>query len=65
LEVTPGGEVVWEYKNPFEGTITNSDGSAPQPLPDGDWQLAVFRATKIPVDHPGLKGRRLEPRDVP
>ena len=54
IEVTPAGEVVWEYRSPFEGSLTNRDGSSPQPLPDGDWQRAVFRATKLPPDHPGL-----------
>lgn len=37
FEVTPPGEIVWQYKNPFPNS-----GSV------------VFRATRYPVDYPGL-----------
>lgn len=40
IEVTPSGEVVWEYQNQF-------------PTPDNS---AVFRALRYPEDYPGLAG---------
>jgi hypothetical protein len=48
LEVTPNGEIVWEYRNPFSGDAPN---------PAGDPPYSVFRATFIPPDHPALAGR--------
>ncbi len=48
FEVTPDGEIVWEYLNPFSGNAPN---------PAGDPPYSVFRATFIPADHPGLAGR--------
>lgn len=62
FEVTREGRVVWDYRNPFSGHVRNEDGSMPQPgLEDSPY--AVFRATRIPADHPGIAGRRLEPLD--
>jgi hypothetical protein len=51
LEVTRAGEVVWEYRNPFHGEVAGW-------VPEGTEQFlyAVFRATKIAADHPGLAG---------
>jgi hypothetical protein len=54
FEVTPDGDVVWEYLNPFAGNAPN---------PAGDPPYSVFRATHIPPDHPALVGRKLEPVD--
>jgi hypothetical protein len=58
LEVTRGGEIVWEYRNPFSGDVVNDDGSAPQPGLDAS-PYAVFRATRIPANHPAVVARRL------
>jgi hypothetical protein len=58
FEVTRGGEIVWEYRNPFSGDVRNADGSLPQPGLDEN-PYAVFRATRIPADHPALAGREL------
>lgn len=52
FEVTPGGETVWEYVNPFSGDAPN---------PAGDPPYSVFRATHLAADHPGLAGRDLAP----
>jgi hypothetical protein len=52
FEVTPEGETVWEYRNPFSGDAPN---------PAGDPPRSVFRATHIPPDHPALAGRSLTP----
>lgn len=60
FEVTPQGETVWEYYNPYRGNIRHSDGDVVDPVPLAYWQ---FRATFIPADHPGLKGRDLKPLD--
>lgn len=61
FEVTPEGEIVWEYWTPYSGTVTLADGSQPQPVEK--FTYAVFRATKIPPDHPALAGRTLAPLD--
>lgn len=52
FEVSPAGEIVWEYDNPYSGDAPN---------PAGDPPLSLFRATHIPPDHPGLEGRLLSP----
>jgi len=53
FEVTPAGEVVWDYLNPFGQDL---DSTMKTDLP-----RALFRATRIAPDHPGLKGRELRP----
>lgn len=62
FEVTPAGEIVWEFWNPYAGSVRLKDGSLPQPGLDKD-PHAVFRATRIPPDHPALRGRKLAPLD--
>jgi len=62
FEVTPRGEIVWEYLNPFAGSVRLKDGSPPQHGLD-DAPYAVFRAARIPPDHPALRGRALAPLD--
>jgi hypothetical protein len=58
IEVTPEGQVVWEYHNTFnEGT------QGWEPPGTEDLYYAAFRAQKISPDHPGLKGRDLTPLD--
>lgn len=54
FEVTPQGETMWEYHNPFSGDAPN---------PAGDPPRSVFRATHIPPQHPALAGRALRPLD--
>ncbi len=61
FEVTPGGEIVWEYWNPYSGEPN---------LPHHERLLEgspafyrVFRALKLSPDHPGLAGRDLNPMD--
>jgi hypothetical protein len=56
FEVTPDGQIVWEYWNPFEPDATGGDGR-------GAPAHGLFRATRIPLDHPGLAGKVLEPRE--
>jgi hypothetical protein len=61
-EVTRAGDVVWEYRSPFSGSVRNADGGMPQPGLDEN-PFALFRATRIPADHPALAGRMLAPLD--
>jgi hypothetical protein len=58
FEVTPDGEVVWEYWEPYSGKGTAEDNPTLRSNPH-----AVFRVTKIPFDHPALAGRELSPID--
>jgi arylsulfotransferase ASST len=51
FEVTAAGEVVWDWANPLVGDV--KDGGV-----EGH---AMFRATRVGPDHPGLKGRTLTP----
>ena len=61
FEVTPRGEIVWEYKSIFSGNLRDADGSPPHPV--GKATYSTFRATKLAPDHPGLAGRDLTPLD--
>ncbi len=61
FEVTPAGDIVWEYKTVFSGNLRNSDGSPPHPV--GKATYATFRSTKLAPDHPALAGRDLKPLD--
>lgn len=56
FEVTTDNKIVWEYLNPYGGEIPPSFGDA---APKGDpppkvEPIAVFRATRLAPDHPGL-----------
>ena len=59
FEVTPPGDVVWEYWSPTSGEVLRPDGT-PSPTHLNN-PYAVFRATKIPAAHPALRGRTLRP----
>lgn len=50
FEVTAGGDVVWEWINPFVNHRTN-----------GDVAVGIYRAHRYRHDHPGLAGRELHP----
>ena len=54
FEVTPEGDIVWQYRTPYSGTLTSSPVARRSPY-------GVFRATKVSPDHPGLAGRNLHP----
>jgi len=56
FEVTPEGEIVWEYISPIVMGGTVPQGEVPAPASN-----AVFRATRIAADHPALAGRDLSP----
>ncbi|HVS12230.1 MAG TPA: aryl-sulfate sulfotransferase [Planctomycetota bacterium] len=59
FEVTRAGRIVWEYWNPHGGDIPASFGGAAPEQPSRVDPKALFRATRIPADHPGLAGREL------
>jgi hypothetical protein len=57
FEVTPKGEVVWEYINPVtEDGILKKIGDCPSQYNN------VFRAYRYGPDFPGLKGKDLSPK---
>ena len=56
FEVTPVGEVVWEYINPFLGQSGFGVGGSVSGLAN-----SVFRAHRYGYDHPALAGRDLNP----
>ena len=60
FEVTPEGEIVWEYLNQFRGNIHKPNGDPIPPIPFAYYQ---FRSTFIPANHPGLAGKELTPLD--
>jgi len=54
IEVTPDGEKIWEYICPIgiNGPLTQGNNAT---------QNACFRATRIPIDYPGIEGQELTP----
>ena len=56
FEVTPVGEIVWEYINPFLGQSGFGVGGSVSGLAN-----SVFRAHRYGHDHPALAGRDLDP----
>ncbi|WP_339815527.1 aryl-sulfate sulfotransferase [uncultured Imperialibacter sp.] len=58
-EVTPAGNIVWDYLTPFAGNVKMEDGTSPQPV--GPFKYAIFRAIHIPLDHPAVVGKELTP----
>ncbi len=55
LEVRPDGTVVWEYRNPFASLNDNGKFD--------ERSFSLFRATRIPPEHPALRGKTLAPLD--
>ncbi len=59
FEVTAEGQVVWEFANIFGGEVEMSlgkhQGPAQGPGGKGFNPFALFRATRIPMDHPALQ----------
>ena len=54
FEVTPDGDFVWDYWNPYSGTLEGNAATRNTPY-------GIFRATKLLPDHPALAGRNLQP----
>ena len=56
FEITPEGEIVWEYRNPHPGRSGGQWGTrSGRRRPAGE--RPVFRAFHIPPNHPALKGK--------
>ncbi len=60
FEVTPQGDIVWEFLNQFRGNIHKPNGD---PLPYDGWNYSSFRSNFIPTEHPALKDKTLVPLD--
>lgn len=60
FEVTPEGEIVWEFLNHFRGNIHKPNGD---PMPYDGWIYSGFRSNFIPSDHPAFKDKTLVPLD--
>jgi len=60
FEVTPDGDIVWEYLSQYRGNIHHPNGDPVSPMP---LTYFHFRATFIPADHPAFKGKTLSPLD--
>ena len=58
FEVTQAGQVVWDFENPHGGDFMAPQNAGQAPA------NALFRATRIAADHPGLAGRDLTPRSA-
>jgi hypothetical protein len=56
FEVTPAGQVVWDFENPHGGDVMAPQNAGQAP------PQALFRATRVALDHPGLAGRDLTPK---
>ena len=62
IEVTPSGEVAWEFLNPMTGEgYASEDDEVDRGLGIDN---AIFRARKYPKNHPGLAGKDLTPGPV-
>lgn len=67
FEVTPAGEIVWQYINPVVGNSPLRQGD-PIPLRKinfdvPDWANRVNRVARYAPDYPGLRGLDLTPGD--
>ena len=58
FEVTPEGEIVWEYLNQYRGNIRETNGD---PIPVIPFAFSNFRSNFIPADHPAFQGKTLAP----
>ena len=56
FEVTPSGEIVWEYINPFFQYSGAAGGAGGM-----EYTNATFRCHRYSPDHPALAGRDLDP----
>ena len=70
FEVTPAGEIVWEYRTaiarpdaPLSAGGERAEG-APAPDEAAMRGVGVFRATRYAMDYPGLRGKVLRPLET-
>lgn len=60
FEVTPEGEIVWEYWSPYSGEPSLPFHEKLMEENEPNFYM-TFRATKIPPDYPALAGKDLSP----
>ncbi len=61
FELTPEGEIVWDYVNPLVDFAILSQGETPEIDPRGHPMNAIFKIHRYAPDYPGLAGRTLVP----
>jgi hypothetical protein len=59
FEVDRDGRIVWEWWNPLGGELEHNVGKAGGERKSPVEPHAIFQATRIPKDHPGLRGKEL------
>jgi hypothetical protein len=64
FEVTPAGEVVWQYVNPVVRGAILAQGQQPDKDDRGHLLNAVFKVHRYAPDYSGLRGRDLTPKGV-
>jgi hypothetical protein len=64
FEVTPDGEMVWQYVNPMVRGGILAQGELPGKDMRGHLWNAVFKVHRYEPDYPGLAGRDLTPKGV-
>jgi len=64
FEVTPTGEMVWQYVNPMVRSGILAQGEVPGKDVRGHLFNAVFKVHRYAPDYPGLAGRDLTPKGV-
>jgi formylglycine-generating enzyme required for sulfatase activity/phosphatidylethanolamine-binding protein (PEBP) family uncharacterized protein len=64
FEVTPAGEMVWQYVNPMVRGGILAQGEVPGKDQRGHLFNAVFKVHRYAPDYPGLAGRDLTPKGV-
>ena len=64
FEITPTGEMVWQYLNPMVRGGILAQGELPGKDMRGHLWNAVFKVHRYTPDYPGLAGRDLTPKGV-
>ena len=64
FEITPTGEMVWQYVNPMVRSGILAQGELPGKDMRGHLWNAVFKVHRYAPDYPGLAGRDLTPKGV-
>mgnify|MGYP006271439395 CR=1 FL=1 len=64
FEVTPAGEMVWQYVDPVVRGAILAQGELPEKDDRGHLLNAVFKVERYAPDYPGLRGRDLTPKGV-
>ena len=64
FEITPAGEMVWQYVNPMVRGGMLAQGELPGKDMRGHLWNAVFKVHRYAPDYPGLAGRDLTPKGV-